>query len=114
MVERTLGWFNRYRRLSTAYESHAETNEAMIQVAMIHLMVRQDTHDVVACAVLRRWEQTHGTTRARVIACLRLHLPARGFFPSAQTPQDAAVRPRPRAFRHGLAWVKSRASATRI
>jgi putative transposase len=41
IVERTLGWLNRYRRLSTDYEYHTETSEAMIQVAMIHLLVRR-------------------------------------------------------------------------
>jgi putative transposase len=41
IVERTLGWFNRYRRLSKDYELLPETSEAMIQVTMIHLMVRR-------------------------------------------------------------------------
>jgi len=41
IVDRTLGWFNRYRRLSQDDEYHTETREAMIQVAMIHLMVRR-------------------------------------------------------------------------
>jgi putative transposase len=41
VVERTLGWFNRYRRLSKDYEYDTETSEAMIRVAMIHLMVRR-------------------------------------------------------------------------
>jgi putative transposase len=38
-VERTLGWFNRYRRLSDEYL--VQTSEAMIRVAMIHLMIRR-------------------------------------------------------------------------
>jgi putative transposase len=41
IVERTPGWFNRYRRLSKDYEYDTETSEAMIRVAMIHLMVRR-------------------------------------------------------------------------
>jgi putative transposase len=41
IVERTLGWLNRYRRLSKDYEYHTETSEAMIQIAMIHVMVRR-------------------------------------------------------------------------
>jgi len=41
IVERTLGWFNRYRRLSKDDEYHTETSEAMIRVAMIHVMVRR-------------------------------------------------------------------------
>jgi putative transposase len=41
IVERTLGWFNRYRRLSKDYEYLTDTSEAMIRVAVIHLMVRR-------------------------------------------------------------------------
>jgi putative transposase len=41
IVERTLGWFNRYRRLSKDYEFLPETSEAMIRVTMIHVMVRR-------------------------------------------------------------------------
>ena len=41
MVERTLGWFNRYRRLSKDYELLPETSEAMIHGVMIHLMIRR-------------------------------------------------------------------------
>jgi transposase len=41
IVERTLGWFNRYHRLSKDYEYRTDTSAAMIRVAMIHLMVRR-------------------------------------------------------------------------
>jgi putative transposase len=41
VVERTFGWFGRYRRLSKDYEYLTETSEAMIRVVMIHLMVRR-------------------------------------------------------------------------
>ena len=41
MVERTLGWFNRYRRLSKDYEYLSKTSETAIRVAMIHLMIRR-------------------------------------------------------------------------
>ena len=41
IVERTLGWFTRYRRLSKDYAYHTETSQAMIQVAMIHVMIRR-------------------------------------------------------------------------
>jgi putative transposase len=41
IVERTFGWFGRYRRLSKDYEYLTQTSEAMIRVAMIHLMVRR-------------------------------------------------------------------------
>jgi putative transposase len=41
IVERTLGWFNRYRRLRKDYELLPETSEAVISVVMIHLMIRR-------------------------------------------------------------------------
>jgi putative transposase len=41
VVERTFGWMVQYRRLSKDYEFHPQTSEAMIQVAMIHLMLRR-------------------------------------------------------------------------
>jgi putative transposase len=41
IVERTLGWFYKYRRLSKDYEYLTATSEAMIYVAMIHIMVRR-------------------------------------------------------------------------
>jgi putative transposase len=41
MVERTFGWFNRYRRLSKDDERLPETSTAIIQVTMIHVMIRR-------------------------------------------------------------------------
>jgi putative transposase len=41
VVERTFGWLGRYRRLSKDYEGLTETSEAMIRLAMIHIMVRR-------------------------------------------------------------------------
>jgi putative transposase len=41
IVERTFAWLGRYRRLAKDYEYLAKTSEAMIHVAMIHLMVRR-------------------------------------------------------------------------
>ncbi|HSQ56472.1 MAG TPA: transposase, partial [Gemmata sp.] len=41
VVERTFSWLGRYRRLSKDYERLTETSEAMIQMAMIHIMVRR-------------------------------------------------------------------------
>ena len=41
VVERTFAWLDRYRRLSKDYEYLPETAEAMILVAMIHLMARR-------------------------------------------------------------------------
>ena len=40
-MERTFGWLGRYRRLSKDYETLTETSEAMIRMAMIHIMVRR-------------------------------------------------------------------------
>ena len=44
VVERTFGWFGRYRRLSKDYEYVTQTSEAMIYVAMIRLMVHRLAH----------------------------------------------------------------------
>ncbi len=41
VVERTFGWFNWCRRLSKDYEVLPETSEAMIQVAMIRIMLKR-------------------------------------------------------------------------
>lgn len=41
VVERTFAWLVSYRRLRVEYEYLPETSEAMIQVAMIHLMIRR-------------------------------------------------------------------------
>jgi len=41
VVERTFAWLGRYRRLSKDYEKLTETSEAMIHMAMIHIMVRR-------------------------------------------------------------------------
>jgi putative transposase len=44
IVERTFAWLGRYRRLAKDYEYLPHTSEALIQVAMIHLMVRRLAH----------------------------------------------------------------------
>jgi len=41
VVERTFAWLGRYRRLSKNYEALTQTSEAIIYVAMVHLMVRR-------------------------------------------------------------------------
>ena len=41
VVERTFGWLGRYRRFSKDYEEFTESSEAMIHLAMIHLMLRR-------------------------------------------------------------------------
>jgi putative transposase len=41
IVARTFGWLGRYRRLSKDDDYVTQTSEAMIRVAMIHLMVRR-------------------------------------------------------------------------
>ena len=43
VVERTFGWLGRNRRLSKDYEEYAETTEAWVYLAMIHLMLRRLT-----------------------------------------------------------------------
>lgn len=43
VVERTLGWLNKCRRLSKDYEHKPEHSEAMIRIASIQLMVRRLT-----------------------------------------------------------------------
>jgi putative transposase len=41
IVERTLGWLMRNRRLSKDYERLVQTSETFIEVAMIHLILRR-------------------------------------------------------------------------
>lgn len=41
IVERTFGWLGRYRRLSKDYETKPESSVAMIQLAIINLMVHR-------------------------------------------------------------------------
>jgi len=41
IVERTFSWLGRYRRLSKDYESLPVSSEAMIHLAMIHLMIHR-------------------------------------------------------------------------
>ncbi len=41
VVERTFGWFEGYRRLSKDYERLVENSEAMVQLAMIRLMLNR-------------------------------------------------------------------------
>ena len=40
IVERTFGWFGRYRRLSKDYETNPRSSETWIYIAMIHRMAR--------------------------------------------------------------------------
>jgi putative transposase len=48
VVERTISWFNGYRRLSRDYEYWPQTSEAFIQIAMIHLMLHRLAPQAVA------------------------------------------------------------------
>ena len=41
VVERTFAWLTDCRRLTKDYEVYAETSEALIYLAMIHLMLRR-------------------------------------------------------------------------
>jgi len=45
VVERTFGWFGRYRRLSKDYEHSPKSSEAWIYIAMIHRMSRFELPD---------------------------------------------------------------------
>ena len=41
IVERTFGWFNRFRRLAKDHEYKVQNAEHMIKIAFIHLMIRK-------------------------------------------------------------------------
>lgn len=49
VVERTLGWLGRWRRLARDYEELPEVSEAMITVAMIRLMLHRLIHPKRKC-----------------------------------------------------------------
>lgn len=55
VVERTFAWLTDCRRLSKDYEVYAETSEAFIYLAMIHLMLRRLAPD----ASQRSWKTAH-------------------------------------------------------
>ena len=44
VVERSLGWLGRWRRLSKDYEERPEVSEAMVTLAMIRLMLHRLAH----------------------------------------------------------------------
>ena len=44
VVERSLGWLGRWRRLSKDYEALPEVSEAMITLAMIRIMLHRLAH----------------------------------------------------------------------
>lgn len=41
IVERTFGWLGRYRRHSKDYERNIASSEAMIYIAMTHVMLKR-------------------------------------------------------------------------
>lgn len=41
IVERTFSWFESYRRLSKDFEYHTNTQEAMVKLAMIKIMLNR-------------------------------------------------------------------------
>ena len=44
IVERTFGWFGRWRRLSKDYEELPEVSEAMVTLAAIRMMLQRLAH----------------------------------------------------------------------
>jgi putative transposase len=44
VVERTFGWMTRYRRLVRDYEARLDVSHAMIDIAMLGLLIRRITH----------------------------------------------------------------------
>jgi putative transposase len=44
IVERTLGWLGRWRRLSKDYEERPEASEAMVTLAAIRFMLQRLVH----------------------------------------------------------------------
>jgi putative transposase len=44
VVERTFGWMTRYRRLVRDYEARLNVSHAMIDIAMLGLLIRRITH----------------------------------------------------------------------
>ena len=41
IIERTFAWLTQHRRLSVDYERSVKVSEAMIQLAMIRIMIRR-------------------------------------------------------------------------
>src|SRR5262249_14973871 len=48
VVERTVGWLGRCRRLSKDYEATTASSEAFVKLAMIHLMARRLTRKLAS------------------------------------------------------------------
>ena len=44
IVERTFGWFGRFRRLAKDYEQRPDSEEAFIRIAMIRIMISRLAH----------------------------------------------------------------------
>lgn len=44
VVERTFGWFGKYRGLAKDYETDPRSSEATLKVAMIHIILRRKLH----------------------------------------------------------------------
>ena len=54
IVERTFGWFKRYRWLSKHYEGLATSAEAMVYIAMMTLMTKRLAHQQTCFAQVER------------------------------------------------------------
>lgn len=59
VVERTFGWLNRYRGLAKNYERQTESSEAMVQIAMIRLMLRRLAKPAPKVICLNQQRLTH-------------------------------------------------------
>jgi putative transposase len=44
VVERTFGWFGKYRGLAKDYETDVRSSEATLKVVMIHILARRKLH----------------------------------------------------------------------
>ena len=61
IVERTLAWFLKYRRLQVDHERKPQTGESFIKIAMIRLMTREVSSQVGGVLIISKQSLTHMT-----------------------------------------------------